>query len=152
MISNRNLCAIMEAAKNNACKLYYEDTYLSYLPLPHILERLVVWALVSVGARICFYSGDTQKIKDDIVKVRPTFFVGVPRIFTRLYQVIKSQMDAAKGAKRFLINQAFQQKLHNLRTYGVMTHGLFDRSAISHSAPPAAPLLYAITLLPCILE
>lgn len=34
------------------------DVYLSYLPLPHILERMLVYAVLYKGGSICFYSGD----------------------------------------------------------------------------------------------
>lgn len=42
------------------------DSYLSYLPLPHVLERLFVCAMVFVGGKIAFYSGDVLKLKDDL--------------------------------------------------------------------------------------
>lgn len=40
--------------------------YLSYLPLPHVLERVVVTALLGFGCTICMYGGDVQKINVDI--------------------------------------------------------------------------------------
>lgn len=58
MISNCNIVSVMEAAKFNACRILHEDVHLSYLPLPHVLERVVVWASIAVGATICFYTGD----------------------------------------------------------------------------------------------
>lgn len=93
MISNRNVISVMEAAKFNACKIIHEDVYLSYLPLPHVLERIIVWTSISVGSTVCFYQGDPLKIKEDLALVRPTIFAGVPRIFTRFYSVIKQQLD-----------------------------------------------------------
>jgi len=42
------------------------DVHLSYLPLPHIMERLVVWGVIHAGACIMFYAGDVLKLKDDI--------------------------------------------------------------------------------------
>jgi len=34
------------------------DSYLSFLPLPHILERVMVYSFFLGGGRIGFYSGD----------------------------------------------------------------------------------------------
>ena len=39
-------------------RLNDSDIYLSYLPLPHIYERGVVWMCIYAGATINFYSGD----------------------------------------------------------------------------------------------
>jgi long-chain acyl-CoA synthetase len=36
------------------------DTYISYLPLPHVLERIFVCCILYCGGRIGFYSGDVQ--------------------------------------------------------------------------------------------
>ena len=65
------------------------DVYLSYLPLPHVLERVIVTSLMGYGSLICMYSGDVLKIKDDINLVRPTIFASVPRLYRRLYTAIK---------------------------------------------------------------
>jgi len=43
-----------------------DDVYLSYLPLPHILERLFVNIVLFSGGSIGFYSGDVLKLKDDL--------------------------------------------------------------------------------------
>jgi len=42
------------------------DVYLSYLPLPHIFERLFVNVMMHFGASIGFYGGDVLKLKDDL--------------------------------------------------------------------------------------
>lgn len=42
------------------------DVYLSYLPLPHVLERFVVTTLLGYGATICMYGGDVQKLNIDL--------------------------------------------------------------------------------------
>jgi long-chain acyl-CoA synthetase len=53
------------------------------------MERLIVWNGVYAGLEIAFYGGDTNKLKDDIQKVRPTLFLSVPRIYNRFYGVMK---------------------------------------------------------------
>ena len=39
------------------------DEYLSYLPLAHIFERCMQWAMLWVGARVGFYSGNIKTLK-----------------------------------------------------------------------------------------
>ena len=47
-----------------------QDSYLSYLPLAHVMERLVQAALTASGARLGFFQGDTLKLMDDIKVMR----------------------------------------------------------------------------------
>ena len=43
-----------------------DDVHLSYLPLAHMLERVVTTFVFSAGAQIGFYTGDVQNLFDDI--------------------------------------------------------------------------------------
>ena len=54
--------------------------YLSYLPLAHVLERLLHLPLLQEGGRIGFYQGSTLTILDDMKTLRPTVFTSVPRL------------------------------------------------------------------------
>ena len=59
------------------------DCHLSYLPLSHIFERIVMHTLLSKGAEICFYSGDVLKIADDWKQYKPTLVPIVPRLLNK---------------------------------------------------------------------
>lgn len=48
--------------------------------------------ILSTGGSIVYYSGDVQKIKDDLALVKPTVFVSVPRLFSRFYDAIKKKL------------------------------------------------------------
>lgn len=48
--------------------------------------------MLDAGGTIVYYSGDVQKIKDDLALVRPTVFVSVPRLFSRFYDAIKKKL------------------------------------------------------------
>lgn len=67
------------------------EVVLSYLPLPHVLEREVVCSMLSVGAKIVYFSGNVQKINLDLALVKPTVFVSVPRLFSKFYDVIQKK-------------------------------------------------------------
>ena len=43
-----------------------DDVYISYLPLPHILERMFVNFMILLGGSIGFYGGDVLKLKEDL--------------------------------------------------------------------------------------
>lgn len=44
----------------------HNDVHLSYLPLAHVFERIIMSLVVNVGAKIGFYQGDTLKLLDDV--------------------------------------------------------------------------------------
>jgi len=48
--------------------------------------------IIYYGGEVGFYCGLPAKIVEDLQKVRPTFFVGVPRIWNRFYDRIQSQI------------------------------------------------------------
>jgi long-chain acyl-CoA synthetase len=94
MISHRNFASFVAAVKFHKDARFYEtDVALSYLPLPHILEREFDYALLSSGSSIVCFSGDVQKLKDDLAIVKPTLFLSVPRLYSRFYDVMKGKFN-----------------------------------------------------------
>lgn len=49
-------------------KITKDDVHLSYLPLPHVMERAVLVCFWAFGAKICFYGGDILKLKEDLAE------------------------------------------------------------------------------------
>ena len=75
--------------------LYSTDRYLSFLPLAHIFETMVEHAILSVGGCVGFYNGNIKKVLDDILTLKPTLFVGVPRVYSRFYEQAMSKISAS---------------------------------------------------------
>ena len=88
MISHRNMVTVINGSNYCDVQLYFDDVHLSYLPLPHIYERVVTYTALSVGATVCYWRGDIKLLKEDLQLIRPTFFIGVPRVFNRFYNAI----------------------------------------------------------------
>jgi len=40
---------------------------------------------------VVYFSGDVQKLKDDLAVVKPTVFLSVPRLFSRFHDVLKQK-------------------------------------------------------------
>lgn len=102
------------------------DVHISYLPLAHIFERIVMTALTTVGAGIGFYQGDTLKLMDDIAVLRPTIFVSVPRLFNKVYDKVMAGVKEKSTFKQMLFNWAYAAKVENLRESGDLKHWLWD--------------------------
>lgn len=52
---------------------------------------------------------------DDIGCLRPSLFIGVPRVFDRIYSRVMGQIREGSAIKRGLFNYAFKRKLHFLK-------------------------------------
>ncbi|ORX48261.1 acetyl-CoA synthetase-like protein, partial [Hesseltinella vesiculosa] len=103
----------------------YTDTYISYLPLAHVFERVAFGLHVYRGASIGYFQGDTTKLLDDIAELKPTVFCSVPRLFNRIYDKVLAGVRAKGGLSAYLFNRAFQSKKSYLdRT---VNHWLWDR-------------------------
>lgn len=84
-----------------------EDRYLSFLPLAHTLERTVTYSLIGCGVRIAYGRG-IDAIARDAPFVRPTIFLGIPRLFERILSQAR-ETAASRGkivARLFLMAEA----------------------------------------------
>ncbi|MCP4724979.1 MAG: long-chain fatty acid--CoA ligase [bacterium] len=71
------------------------DEMLSWLPMSHVLERVIGYYLpLYVGATVS-YAESPKTISDDIKEVKPTIVVCVPRLFEKIYYAV--QENVAKG-------------------------------------------------------
>ena len=68
--------------------------FLSYLPLAHIFDRVAEELFLGLGAKIGYWQGSAKTLMDDVGELRPTVFVGVPRIFDRLYSGVTDKVGA----------------------------------------------------------
>jgi len=53
--------------------------------------------MLAAGARLVYFSGDVQKLKDDLAIVKPTIFLSVPRLYSRFYDVLKKKFSELSG-------------------------------------------------------
>ena len=128
MISHKNFCSFMAAEKYNSDTCFSpNDVSLSYLPLPHILEREFDYAMWNKGGSIVYFSGDVGKLKDDLSIVRPTVFLSVPRLFSRFYDVLKQKFSELQGFTKTTLEYALSVKLANLEKSGSFKHRVYDR-------------------------
>ncbi len=99
MLSHRNILSAAEAVLDRVPG-GVEDSFISYLPLAHIFERTVGYHLpVMIGASVG-YARSVQTLAEDLMVIRPTVFLGVPRVFERAYAAIreKAGQNALKRA------------------------------------------------------
>ncbi|WP_276090822.1 long-chain fatty acid--CoA ligase [Pedobacter sp. JY14-1] len=74
---------------------------LSFLPLSHIFERMVVY-LYMYGNVSVYYAESMDTIVADIQDVKPNVFSTVPRLLEKVYEKIMERGKALTGIKRSL--------------------------------------------------
>lgn len=102
------------------------DRHLSYLPLPHIFERVVQGQILVSGGSIGFFRGDPTKLLEDIQACRPTLMPVAPRVLNKIHDKVIAGINAAGGVKKSLFYAALQAKAEGLKR-GHLKHGLYDR-------------------------
>lgn len=118
MISHDNITwnalAIAERTKLEKKK----ERIVSYLPLSHIAAQVVdIYMVMTVGATI--YFADQNALKGTLVKtlqeVRPTLFLGVPRVWEKMYEKIVLIGSQSGPIKKTIANLAKKHSLdHNI--------------------------------------
>jgi len=111
-----------------------QQWHLSYLPLAHIFETVVLQGCLMCAAAVGFYQGDTLKILDDLTALRPTLFVSVPRLYNRIVDKVSGGARAKGGLSRMLFERGLATKLAALRSRGTVTDPFWDR-LIFNNAP-----------------
>lgn len=101
MLSHRNLLSNAEGALQ-CFTVYPGDTFLSFLPLSHVLERTAGYYVpVMAGAKVA-YARSVQQLQEDLALVRPTVLITVPRIFERIQAGMRSKLDKGPAYARYL--------------------------------------------------
>ncbi|MCB1881331.1 MAG: long-chain fatty acid--CoA ligase [Gammaproteobacteria bacterium] len=65
------------------------DIMLSFLPLSHMLERTAGYYLAMLGDMTVAYARSVALLAEDLVSIRPTVLISVPRIYERVYARIR---------------------------------------------------------------
>jgi long-chain acyl-CoA synthetase len=81
------------------------DVPLSVLPLCHIFERTAMYLYICNGMAV-HYAESIDKAPDNLKEVRPTIFVGVPRIFEKVYARARLQASQSGGIKTKIFDWA----------------------------------------------
>ncbi len=95
MLSHANILAnVVNAGANYSFS--QKDVPISVLPLSHIFERSGMYVYILSGMAV-FYAESIDKAADNLQEVRPTIFVGVPRIFEKAYA--RARLKASKDSR-----------------------------------------------------
>ncbi len=83
------------------------DSVLSVLPLSHIFERTAMYMYLHNGMAV-YYGESLEMIGQNLREVKPTIFVGVPRIFEKIFARVKEKAAEKGKANVAILNWAVE--------------------------------------------
>ncbi|CAA0824925.1 Long chain acyl-CoA synthetase 1 [Striga hermonthica] len=93
-------------------KMTVDDVYISFLPLAHILDRMIEEYFFHKGASVGYYHGNINEIRDDLLELKPTFLAGVPRVFERIHEGVLKAVEELNWRRRKIFDMLYQYKLY----------------------------------------
>jgi long-chain acyl-CoA synthetase len=101
MLSHRNIASNSLASAERIPTNGPEERALSFLPLCHVYERMLVYLYCYQGVSI-YYAENMESIGDNIRELQPTIFTAVPRLLEKIYDKIVAKGAELTGIKRKL--------------------------------------------------
>lgn len=131
ILTHENFLAALETfSKNKEPKDYIvlnqNDTYLSYLPLPHVLERVAFYIACTMLVKVVFFGGNPKLLQADMKVSRPTFIITVPRVLNLFAEKINASVEKKNFLVRGLFNLGIRFKIWRQKR-GVYTNWLLDK-------------------------
>lgn len=103
MLSHKNMMSVAHGGLT-LLDCYEEDVFLSFLPLSHTLERTAGYYLCIMTGSCVAYARSVGQLGADLVTVKPSVLIAVPRIFERVYGRIADQMEEKGGLAKMLFD------------------------------------------------
>jgi len=106
MLTHGNIVYEVSAAEQSF-PIDPNDTSLMFLPLAHILARIIQFFQLKVGFSHA-YAESIDKLLDDIAQIKPHFMVSVPRIFEKIYSKVMNDVENGAAFKRNIFYWALE--------------------------------------------
>jgi long-chain acyl-CoA synthetase len=101
MLTHKNLCSNVIAALQ-VLTIGPEDHALSAAPLSHSFERMAGhYTMLHAGTTIS-YAESIERLPDNLVEVRPTVMIFAPRLYEKLYSVVRERALSGGALKRHI--------------------------------------------------
>ena len=105
MLSHTNILSDVHAGVQSV-PCYREDVFLSFLPLSHMLERTAGYYVPMLTGAQTAFARSVQDLAEDLLSIRPTVLISVPRIYERVYNKIAAQLEEKPAFARNLFHKA----------------------------------------------
>jgi long-chain acyl-CoA synthetase len=100
MLTHSNLVSNVAASLGAFSGISEADVALSFLPLCHVFERMGgYYVMLRKGATIAYAEG-VDKVPENMLEVRPTLMLSVPRLYEKMYQRVNEKVASDPPARQ----------------------------------------------------
>jgi long-chain acyl-CoA synthetase len=101
MLSHQNIVTNVLAAKKRVPLTDGEDIALSFLPICHIFERMILYLYQYCGVSI-YFAESIEKLSENAQEIKPNIMTAVPRLYEKIYDKIILKGETLAGIKKVL--------------------------------------------------
>jgi long-chain acyl-CoA synthetase len=106
MLTHHNILFDAFYTSKKAAVLSERDVHLSFLPLSHVLERTIGYYMTIMNGSLMAFADSIEKVPENMLEVKPTVSVSVPRLFEKIYSRIFENVHQMSVVKRKLFHWA----------------------------------------------
>ena len=101
MLSHNNIVSNVLSSKKNVPLNYGTDIALSFLPICHVFERMILYLYQYCGVSI-YFAESIEKLSENAQDIKPNVMTAVPRLYEKIYDKIYAKGTDLKGIKKKL--------------------------------------------------
>jgi long-chain acyl-CoA synthetase len=101
MLSHNNIVSNVLASQKNVPLDFGKDKALSFLPVCHIFERMILYLYQYTGTEI-YFAESIEKLTENAQEIKPDVMTAVPRLFEKIYDKIILKGEDLSGIKKKL--------------------------------------------------
>jgi len=99
MLTHHNMVSNVEGSLE-CIYLDETDSLLSFLPLSHSFERMAGHFLAFSRGTTVYYAESMEKVGENMLEVKPTILIGVPRFYEKVYNRVLENISQAPAIRQ----------------------------------------------------
>ena len=105
ILTHGNLLSNIEAGLQ-CLSITPDDTFLSFLPLSHVFERMAGHYLAYYCGATIAYAESIDAVPVNMGEIKPTVMASVPRLYEKMYARVLENVELGSGAKQKIFHWA----------------------------------------------
>lgn len=101
MLSHNNLVSNVLDSQNRVPFQLGKAKTLSFLPVCHVFERMILYLYQYCGAEV-YFAESIEKMSDNLKEIKPNVMTAVPRLYEKVYDKIIAKGSELTGIKKSL--------------------------------------------------
>ena len=101
MLSHNNLVSNVLASAKRVPLNQGKDIALSFLPICHVFERMILYLYQYFGVSI-YFAESIEKLSENAQEIKPNVMTAVPRLYEKIYDKIYAKGEDLTGLKKKL--------------------------------------------------